>query len=838
MDPFTQQVQRIENNDKTREIVAALRLIPTGDNATRDLLNETITKILTPAAHKIPETQQKITEFSFTEPELSYHDVAEKPKYRPMKHEIHYLDEDNTLYYNSEIEASEWEDENAVAAEARDEATAAAENEAAILRAYNTALARQQAINTRIFSQPPRWVLIKRRALNDTRMEDSLLQYIDKKHTQVDWYSTITTLHETGSRIGYTLDHYKRVLHRFISYFKPEMNQLGQKMGLEELARLLMTSTMPVNDREMIIHEIKKLTRRKTESLRVPMSNLYSLATTYYNDDPDRESQRNKLLFNGLQHFTTGITKEKLTGLIKYSQLQKFKLDYHDTLETCILSEKTNGEPAEDLQFGQSKETILVFQANITPVDSLLDNEITPIEFTLANPSKKRNKYEETTKPKKPDERQPHIHAVKTKIQTIPNHRERRISESEASTSSRPSSRQSSPHQSSPDRSRESSAEREKTPPPTEETPPSSSRRSRSKERNYGPRQRRQPSPSFSAKSPTKQLEMELSTAPKKKQKIKGWQRTENPTRKSERLSSKLYQMTALLNEINAENTPINSRNTSRERSRPRDTSDRRRNQDTDRRNSSDRQSRSDSRDRPRPRDRSSSRDRNNYSSSRDRNEYSSPRDRNNYGSSRDRNSRSRSRESYRNPRSTRDRSPSRNRSPYSDRYSTTSSRYRYRSNSRDRYSRDRTPTNYRSSRDSYNYRPESKSSNYSRSTRDRSTSRDRYSDRSRRSYSRDRDNYRRQRSRTPERQSSRRSQSPYQNKTIIPGLNCSPSYKPGTKFCRKCTNDSHEEPDCRQYYHWAPQKCTLCNAGFHFRDQCKLNSTKRSDSPGRPKNY
>jgi hypothetical protein len=40
---------------------------------------------------------------------------------------------------------------------------------------------------------------------------------------------------------------------------------------------------MPVNDREMIINEIKKLTRRKNESLRVPMSNLYSLATTYYN---------------------------------------------------------------------------------------------------------------------------------------------------------------------------------------------------------------------------------------------------------------------------------------------------------------------------------------------------------------------------------------------------------------------------------------------------------------------------------------------------------------------------------------------------------------------------
>ncbi|MFN9910634.1 MAG: hypothetical protein ACK56F_31755, partial [bacterium] len=94
--------------------------------------------------------------------------------------------------------------------------------------------------------------------------------------------------------------------------------------------------------------------------------------------------------------------KEKLTSIIKYSQLQKFKLDYHDTLETCILSEKTNGEPADDLQFGQSKDTILVFQANITPVDSLLDNEITPIEFTLGNQNKKGRKYEDTAKPKKP----------------------------------------------------------------------------------------------------------------------------------------------------------------------------------------------------------------------------------------------------------------------------------------------------------------------------------------------------------------------------------------------------------------------------------------------------
>jgi len=270
MDPFAQQVQRIENNDKVREIVEALRLIPIANNDVKNQINESLEKILTPAAHKIPETQKKITEFTFTEPNLSYHDIAAARKYRPMKHGIHYLDEDNTLYYNAEIEGSDWVDEFIAATIARDAAAAEGQTAAQQKAAYDAELTKQQGINAQIFAQPPRWVLIKRRALNDTRMEDSLLQYVDKKHTQVDWYSTITTLQKTGRKIGYTRDHYQRVLHRFISYFKPEMNQLGQKMGLDELARLLMTSTMPVNEREMIIDEIKKLTRRKTESLKSP----------------------------------------------------------------------------------------------------------------------------------------------------------------------------------------------------------------------------------------------------------------------------------------------------------------------------------------------------------------------------------------------------------------------------------------------------------------------------------------------------------------------------------------------------------------------------------------
>jgi hypothetical protein len=151
---------------------------------------------------KKPETQKKITEFTFNEPDLSYHEIAARPKYRPTKHGIHYLDEDNTLYYNAKIEDSDWVDETIAATRARDEATARNDTLAERTAAYNAELTRQQGINARVFAEPPRWVLIKRKALNDTRMEDSLLQYVDKKHTQVDWYSTITTIRETGHKIG------------------------------------------------------------------------------------------------------------------------------------------------------------------------------------------------------------------------------------------------------------------------------------------------------------------------------------------------------------------------------------------------------------------------------------------------------------------------------------------------------------------------------------------------------------------------------------------------------------------------------------------------------------
>ena len=492
MDPFNHLIINVQNAKKLQNVVEALRCIPIPDNESKERLEKAIQKIEAPQEHNLPEAIQKIQEFTFTEPELSYHDISVRPKYRPMKHGIHYQNDDNTLYYNSIIEETDWEDEVVAAIRARDLAAAQHHTAEQCQQAYEAELVKQQRINAAAYATPPNWILIKRKTLNDTRMEDSLLQYADKEHKKVDWYSTLNTLRETGEKIGYTRDHYKRVLHRFISWFKPEMNQIGQLMNIDQLARLLMTSTMPANKTEMIMEEIKKLTRKPGESLRIPMANLFSLLNTYYETKLGAEHpQVSRLLFHGLLKLTSGETKEQLKKLIKYSQLHKIKLDYHDTLETCILSEKTNGEPAEDLKFDQSKETVMVFQSTISPVDTLMDTD------RLRSP----------------------------------------------------------------------------TPQPDE---PFSSRRSRSKQRNGN--QTRPPSPSDSSKSPDKRNKenAELTTAPNREQSQKKYQQEEHPSRKSERLQSRLYQLKTLLHEITADKTPVNSPRSSRDNSYSRDRSNQR----------------------------------------------------------------------------------------------------------------------------------------------------------------------------------------------------------------------------------------------------------------------
>jgi hypothetical protein len=140
--------------------------------------------------------------------------------------------------------------------------------------------------------------------------------------------------------------------------------------------------------------------------------------------------------------------------------------------------------------------------------------------------------------------------------------------------------------------------------------------------------------------------------------------------------------------------------------------------------------------------------------------------------------------------------------------------------------------------------RPEPRTSRNSR--RDsRDSSSDRYKHRNRSTDKKDGQQKQTYRSNSRERKTDnrkrdgRRSYTP-ENKDksnpVIIGVNCNPQFsKQKEKFCRKCISESHFEPDCPTYFHWAPRKCDNCRAGYHFSNQCKekvSDSKPRSSEP------
>ena len=130
-----------------------------------------------------------------------------------MTYNTHWKEENGLVFYNQALFTAAYEDENVVAARAREEA-ANQDNPPPVEeleRVYQRALNQQATRNAIACRVPPEWVLLQRKDLNDTRAEDSWLQYADEKHKHVNWYDTIRTIQTTGAYLGYTELHYRRL---------------------------------------------------------------------------------------------------------------------------------------------------------------------------------------------------------------------------------------------------------------------------------------------------------------------------------------------------------------------------------------------------------------------------------------------------------------------------------------------------------------------------------------------------------------------------------------------------------------------------------------------------
>ena len=895
MDPFTLLIQRTESERKFEDILPALRELQVANPERREHFDGIIGRLQENTEPDIPAAQIEINNFALQIPEFSINDIAARPNYRPMTYNTHWKEENGRVFYNEALLTAAYEDENVVAARAREEAANRPNppNAEELERTYQRALNQQATINATACRVPPVWTLIQRKDLNDTRAEDSWLQYSDDKHKHVNWYDTLRTIQTMGAYLGYTELHYRRLLDRFISYFASNIAPVARRMPLVNLCRMLMTSSMPAPEKEITLDAIRKLTRSPGECLRTPMTQLYNYANAYYETDGTRnyEGQVNQLLFIGLQHFTMGQTKAQLIKIIKHSQTSRQRIDYQKTLNTCIESEKLYGAPTETLQYGQNLDVVTVFNSVYDPVESLIDTDIIPVQPSLDTSQRRTDKKYGSDKKEKSG---PTIHSVKAKIlgpRPVHGHYQSSTQSSSGPSSapSTESSRRSTPEpESSSQTSRETTPERTPKTPREERYKRREERRqsidSQSSQSSRGSRRRKSMSPAKTNKDTPKTT---AATGPKKRPK----KEKQEPVRRSVRTAHNYNTETRSSSE---HATPTNSRNNSRSRSQDRNQSssynrkDRessaeakrlaqegarkaqsssdKRYQSNDRNTSYENRSRSPghnrqdqerSSDRRQQDDRRSRTPTNNsyrpYSPRNDgyqssRNRYQSPRRDDRYQSPRrDHRYQSPRRDSrYQSPRrDSRYQSPrrdSRYQSPRRDTYRSSDRDNRssqYRTNSSDNHSRQ---SNYYSMRDNQNSQYRSSSSDrrqqyQNNSSRQQSPYRSRspyqlqsygnrpaspYRQSNSQNYSRD------SRQRSPYRSDDRqRSRSP--GTRPIHGLNCSPNYKDGEKFCRKCMTDGHPEPQCQKYYIWTPSKCSVCRGGYHMSKDC-LDQT--------PKNY
>ena len=139
-------------------------------------------------------------------------------------------------------------------------------------RIYNEAKMAQHERNAAAERQPPQWVLCQRTENNDTRLEDTVIGYLDDAHKQVDWHTTIANLHELGRSLGYTLPHYNRVMNRFVTYFNPSMSSIISGMDANETARFLQSLNTPVPDKQRHFKAIKEMHRTVGKELRTIIS--------------------------------------------------------------------------------------------------------------------------------------------------------------------------------------------------------------------------------------------------------------------------------------------------------------------------------------------------------------------------------------------------------------------------------------------------------------------------------------------------------------------------------------------------------------------------------------
>ena len=332
-------------------------------------------EILAPQSEEKPSIQQ----VDFTPPEHSletWMDTLNAQGIRPLKN-IHYKEFNSSLYKNTKVDSYEVDVDEA-GIDYKDEQMALRLPNAAALTIdeqktlINTGIANARRENKLAMRNSKTWIVLKREIPNDTRTEDSLLRYVDETRKKPEWDEVIHNLAQHGKTYGYDEVHYKQALDRWLSYFLPSLQKITKSMESKEIAGLLLNMHKPKTQYDMIQKEMMDLVRHPGEELESKLALLKSLANSMYEKfpEPERISNVERILLNGLLQFTTGTVRRNAELTIEFEKRKGNPLKFDKLLLGAIDSERVYGSPTIVLHYNTPlNPATMVYNVRTGPID-------------------------------------------------------------------------------------------------------------------------------------------------------------------------------------------------------------------------------------------------------------------------------------------------------------------------------------------------------------------------------------------------------------------------------------------------------------------------------------
>jgi hypothetical protein len=326
-----------------------LTAIPNRNDAQNQRFAE-LTAELTPAEQKLPDAP-----LDFMIPEHSLDDwirVLTEGNVSAIRG-IHFKESNGCVYKNTAADSYEVNVEEAGYA-ARD-AAQPAPNDAAQQVLFNDGMRAARTANRLAQTRVKNWVLLKRELPNDTRVEDSLLRYVDEHRKKPEWGIVITNLKKHGEKSGYDTVHYKQALDRWISFFLPSLQKITESMTPNEVVKLLISMHKPKSQFDILQKEMMDLVRLPGEDLESKVALLKSLATSVYKDFTEHERLSNveRILLNGILQFTHGVTRKNAELTIEFEKRQGKHVSLDCILKGAINSERVYGTPTMPLPYNK-----------------------------------------------------------------------------------------------------------------------------------------------------------------------------------------------------------------------------------------------------------------------------------------------------------------------------------------------------------------------------------------------------------------------------------------------------------------------------------------------------